>query len=169
MYKSDFGYDIIIEKGYSSLSQKIHDLLIPHIKAPWLDVGCNTGWLLESVPGGVGIDASVKMVNLAREKGLTVQHGWAESLPFNNNSFQTVVVSRVLEQCDDPFLAMQEAMRVGEKVIGINPYPAGSWGFISDDDWARNVLVPDLFEWRWSTTVERVNEDFWFFETIERV
>jgi len=165
MSQEDFRYDVIIEKGHAAENQRIHDFLMPRIEPPWLDVGCNTGWLLEDVAGGMGIDATREMVVLACLKGLLVQHGRAERLPFDDDAFATVVLSSVLEQCDDPDTALQEALRVSRgKVIGVNPYPDSPWGHGTASRWVQNVFEPEEFATRWEATIERVSKTTWYFE-----
>ncbi len=67
-----------------------------------LDVGCGTGEYAGIVKEYVGIDSSVKMILEARKKNpghfLTAS---AESLPFSENSFDTVIcMFTVLNLCD---------------------------------------------------------------------
>jgi len=162
--QEDFGYDVVIEEGRSALNRQIHDFLVPRIEAPWLDVGCNTGWLLEDVEGGVGVDATLRMVELAQAKGLDAQHGRAESLPFADNTFKTVVLSCILEQCDDPSRALRQAMRVGGTVIGVNPYPDSPWGHDSQSPWVKNVFEPEEFARQWNATIKHFGDTHWYFE-----
>lgn len=150
-------YDVVIERGRSEINDRIIDFLKPKIRGKYLDVGCNTGWLLEEVPGGVGVDASKQLVEMAVEKGLDVRYAYAENLPFGNRSFDTVVLSCVLEQCDDWQDALEEAQRVGKRVIGINPIPGSRWGV--EGGWVKSVIPEDTFPY-----TELVDDERYYFE-----
>jgi ubiquinone/menaquinone biosynthesis C-methylase UbiE len=61
--------------------------LVPNGKV--LDVGCGTGRFLESLPPGYersGVDVSLGMLEIAREKGLDVTQAGGENLPFEEAS-----------------------------------------------------------------------------------
>ncbi|MEA1925840.1 MAG: class I SAM-dependent methyltransferase [Patescibacteria group bacterium] len=145
-------YDVVIERGHSDINDRIIDFLKTKIEGHFLDIGANTGWLLEEVPNGIGIDASPEMV---KKSGGKVMLGVAENLPFQDNEFDTVVMSCVLEQCKDWKKALKEAQRVGKKVIGINPYPNSPWGELRG--WVRSVIPP-------FGKHERFDQDRYYFE-----
>jgi SAM-dependent methyltransferase len=140
----DFGYSIKIERGHSPINDGIISFLkerLENLKPHrWLDVGCNTGWLIESLGYGDGVDASEQLVQVAISRGLSVQHAWAESLPFPDKTFDVVVLSCILEQTEDWRKALAEAKRVGRLVIGINPYPGSPWGVIGG--YVKSVIPP---------------------------
>lgn len=148
-------YNVIIERGHTEINDRIIDFLKTKIKGKFLDVGCNTGWLVKELPNGTGIDASVNMVN--RAKDFRIIYGWAEKLPFKDKEFDTVVLSCVLEQCQRPEIALQEALRVGKRVIGINPYPGSPWGKIGG--WVKSIIKPSNFKY-----TEKFDNDRYYFE-----
>jgi|WetSurSiteA1Bulk_404760.scaffolds.fasta_scaffold10059_3 ubiquinone/menaquinone biosynthesis C-methylase UbiE len=154
-------YTLAIEEGHHPINDGIIRFLQDKIYGRWLDVGCNSGWLLSLVPNGTGIDASSKMIELAKVKGLKVIHGTAEKLPFNDKEFDTVVMSCVLEQCSDWRKAYNEAKRVGYRVIGINPLPGSPWGIIGGN--VKSIIPPDLLT---DALIEEFDEDRYYFETI---
>lgn len=147
-------YNCVIERGHSEINDRIIDFLKTKIQGRYLDVGANTGWLLREVPGGIGIDNSPLMVEMS--KGSVVL-GEAENIPFKDKEFDTVVLSCVLEQCDDWEKALKEAQRVGNRVIGINPYPGSRWGKIGG--WVKSIIDPGNFK-----TVEKFDEERYYFE-----
>lgn len=153
-------YSTIIERGHHPINDRIIDFLKPKIQGRWLDIGCNAGWLLSEVPFGTGIDASIKMVELAKLKGLRVFHGSADALPFNDGEFDTVVMSCVLEQCKDWKKAFKESKRVGYVIIGINPYPGSRWGVIGGC--VKSIIPPDEME---DTYIERFDDERYYFES----
>ncbi len=160
-------YNVVIEKNHSV----INDEIIAYLKGKlgdsrYLDIGTNTGYLLEECPNGVGCDYSVEMVEKAKAKGLDVCVANACYLPFGNNQYPICVLSCVLEQIDDPYKALGEALRVAsQKVIGITPYPDKSpWGKIGGTTWVKSVLWPNHLEHLFGAKVEPVNATHYFFE-----
>ena len=147
-------YDCVIERGHNKINDKLIDFLKTKIRGKYLDVGANTGWLLREVPKGMGIDASPVMVE--KSDGL-VKLGYAESLPFESKSFNMVVLSCVLEQCENPDKVLEEARRVGRRVIGINPIPGSPWGKIGG--WVKSIISPEKF-----TYTEEIDKDRYYFE-----
>ena len=84
-----------------------------------LDVGCGTGYFTRSFAGRglsvVGLDPSPAMLAVATDRGggPIYTRGWAESLPFTDNSFDLVAFVTSLEFVADPSAALREARRVG--------------------------------------------------------
>ena len=91
-----------------------------------LDLGCGTGnYTLELKKRGfdvVGIDASEKMVEIARSKGLNCIKGDAYALPFPDRSFDLVMSVTMFEFIHEPERVVEEIKRVlkpgGEVIIG---------------------------------------------------
>jgi ubiquinone/menaquinone biosynthesis C-methylase UbiE len=80
-----------------------------------LDVGCGHGALLEDAVAQyrmVGVDFVAEMLPLARQRGYTVYHGDALSLPFDGDQFDAVVCAEVLQHFPDPALLLAELARV---------------------------------------------------------
>jgi SAM-dependent methyltransferase len=161
----DFGYDVIIEKGHTP----INDLFIRHLAEKvrgtrYLDIGCNTGYLLQEAPGGIGVDASKRLVGLAQTKGLDVYHCWAEKIPFADKWFDIAVLSCILIQCENPEVVIREALRVADKVIGFTEKPGLSkWGVIGGTPWVKSLTPQSLFE-KFNATLEDFDEIRWYFE-----
>lgn len=143
--------------GVSAVGQQKYDFLAQRISGQWLDVGCNTGELLRRVPGGVGVDASLYPLQV----GVGGAQAQAQALPFADNTFDTVVLCSVLEQCTDWKSVLTEALRVirrGGKVIGTVPYPGTRYGVVGYTQWTRVVIAPEEF-----TYVEAINDEHYFF------
>lgn len=93
-----------------------------------LDLGCGDGLMLsllekKSVTGR-GIDLSEKGIEKAKNKGLDVSvfdFGSGERLPFDDESFDGVVILDVLEHLYDPLTVLKEAVRVSKNflIIGV--------------------------------------------------
>ncbi|MFW6334543.1 MAG: class I SAM-dependent methyltransferase [Desulfosalsimonas sp.] len=105
------------------------DMLRPAFARSLLDVGCGTGYsLMPFLNKGIdltGIDPSSYMLEAAgRNLGhrADLYKGYAESLPFDDNSFNYTVIFLSLEFCDDPFKALEEACRVTRDRIFIGMF-----------------------------------------------
>jgi ubiquinone/menaquinone biosynthesis C-methylase UbiE len=101
-----------------------------------LDVGCGTGRLLirksASAQKAVGIDLSAGMVQAAEElagprnKNVQFLQGDAESMPFQDREFDTVMCTCVLFLMPDPSKMAREIYRVlrpGGHLALLNPAP----------------------------------------------
>jgi SAM-dependent methyltransferase len=83
-----------------------------------LDIGCAMGGFLDylhtkGIKSLSGIDPTLKYINYAKQKGTyTIKFGSAESIPFEDNSFNLLVMDQVLEHLVEPRKAFQEAKRV---------------------------------------------------------
>ena len=86
-----------------------------------LDVGAGDG-LITHILKAKGIDNDKDGVRLAQEKGADVILGDAYSLPFEDNSFEAVMMIDSLEHFDNPEKALQEARRVAP-ILYINTPP----------------------------------------------
>lgn len=86
-----------------------------------LDVGCGDGWsarlLAPQCRNYVGIDRSEAVVEAARERTSKIEHasielGDAHALPFEDESFDHVLLFHVLTYAEDPKRVLAEAGRV---------------------------------------------------------
>jgi ubiquinone/menaquinone biosynthesis C-methylase UbiE len=106
--------------------------------AKLLDVGCGTGWLAEHFSDYTGIDGSAEAVAAAQTKGRSIVHGDVDQpLPFEDASFDGVVLKDLLEHVADPVAVVREAHRVLK--------PGGS-AFASS---------PDAQRWVWDDYTHR--------------
>ena len=104
--------------------QLIARLLEPVRGERILDVGCGTGrhllGFLEMGLDVTGIDASPYMLDVARKKlghRADLYKGFAEDLPFEDNSFDVATLITTLEFVDDAQKALEEACRVASNRI----------------------------------------------------
>jgi len=109
-------------KVVSGLERRLMiDLLRPVAGESILDIGCGTGLnlipLLDAGLDVTGIDPSPYMLDITRN---TVKHrvdlhrGFAEDLPFDDNSFTYACLNTTLEFVEDPQKALEEASRVAK-------------------------------------------------------
>jgi len=123
------------ENGYFNLlKQVMNPWRLPYFKAvisengieplhtAVLDIGCGGGLLAEEIAlmgfAVTGIDSSEKSIDVARrhseQNGLTIDYrtGFAEALPFDNESFSLVTCCDVLEHIPRWELVLRELARV---------------------------------------------------------
>ena len=103
-----------------------------------LDVGCGTGANLEMLSqfgNAEGVDVSDDALDFCRRKGLTVQKGLAETLPYGDESFDVTTALDVVEHLDDDIAGLKEMYRVtrrgGYSLIFV---PAFMWLWGVQDD-----------------------------------
>jgi methionine biosynthesis protein MetW len=89
-----------------------------------LDLGCGTGELLfilikEKNARGQGIEIDEEAIYKCVAKGLTVSHGDMDSglADYKNKSFDYVILNQSLQQVKRVDKVLQDALRVGKKVI----------------------------------------------------
>ena len=83
-----------------------------------LDVGCGTGANLEMLSQfgrSEGVDVSDDALEFCRRKGLTVQKGLAETLPYPDDTFDITTALDVVEHLDDDAAGLKEMYRVTRK------------------------------------------------------
>ena len=85
-----------------------------------LDFGCATGnYCLELKKLGfecVGVDINEEYIKLAQKKGVKA-HLIKDRLPFEEKSFDTVIMSELLEHVQNPGNILEQAKRVAKKNI----------------------------------------------------
>jgi len=103
-----------------------------------LDVGCGTGANLEMLSqfgSAEGVDVSDEALEFCRQKGLTVQKGLAETLPYPDETFDISAAHDVIEHLDDDIAGLREMHRVtktgGYSLIFV---PAFMWLWGVQDD-----------------------------------
>lgn len=110
------------------------------VRAPLriLDVGCGTGANLEMLSqfgSAEGVDVSDEALEFCRRKGLAVQKGLAEKLPYADEAFDITTALDVVEHLDDDIAGLKEMHRVtktgGYSLIFV---PAFMWLWGVQDD-----------------------------------
>ena len=105
-------------------NQLLLRLLCPVRGERVLDIGCGTGrhllMFLEMGLDITGLDASPHMLDIARARlghSAELYQGFAEDLPFEDNSFDIATLITTLEFVDNVQEALQEACRVAKNRI----------------------------------------------------
>ena len=128
--------------------------LLEHMVAGWprrgaslLEVGCGTGFFLESLwQMGfeiTGLDLSPGMVKAARSRlgnKAEISVGNGECLPFLHNEFDYTVLWTVLEFCDDPGAMLREAARVSKHGILVGFLNRWSFYYLSHGNQTHKTL-----------------------------
>jgi hydroxymethylpyrimidine/phosphomethylpyrimidine kinase len=100
-----------------------------------VSIGVGSGLFAERLGIEKGVEPSEDMAKLAMSRGLDVKKGTAENVPYEDNKFDTVLLSTVLSYCDDPLQALQEANRIlkkdGHVVVSFLPRE-GSYSMLYD-------------------------------------
>ncbi|MFA6431713.1 MAG: methionine biosynthesis protein MetW [Candidatus Margulisiibacteriota bacterium] len=103
-----------------------HEIILGQIEAgaSVLDLGCGKGDLLqllikEKMVRAQGIEKAEEDIYSCVEKGLAVFHGDIDTglSEYGDNNFDYVVLNQSFQQVTKPDLVLQEALRVGKKVI----------------------------------------------------
>ncbi|MGD9588176.1 MAG: class I SAM-dependent methyltransferase [Pyrinomonadaceae bacterium] len=122
-----------------SFLKQISSSLAPrHSSLRILDVGCGTGANLEMLSqfgSAEGVDVSDEALDFCRKKGLTVQKGLAETLPWPDETFDISTALDVIEHLDDDVAGLMEMYRV-TKTGGYSLFfvPAFMWLWGVQDD-----------------------------------
>ena len=77
-----------------------------------LDVGCGMGQFVKHCHGSKGVDINNDCVEFCKKNGLNVVKMENDLLPFEDTSFDTIVLDNVLEHIMDPLPLLHECRRV---------------------------------------------------------
>ena len=121
------------ERGATIFSLELECLQssVDFSKGEWLEVGVGTGRFAQALKVKTGIDPSDKMSAVARKRGIKVFEGCGEDIPFENGSFDGVLLLCTLSFLNDPHKFFSESRRVVKKdgLVVVGFIPADSlWG-----------------------------------------
>jgi ubiquinone/menaquinone biosynthesis C-methylase UbiE len=106
---------------YKSEIMALRDL-IPR-EGVGLEVGVGTGRFATPLGIKMGVEPAKAMADMARKRGIDVHEGRAEALPFDDDSFDFVLMMTTICFLEDPLQALEEAKRVlkpeGHIIIGM--------------------------------------------------
>jgi SAM-dependent methyltransferase len=119
-------YDAWFEKDGSLIffiEVKAFKSLLPILPKPWLEIGVGSGRFAQALGIETGIDPSVKLVEMARRRGVTAFLGGGEQEMFDEESFGTVFLIVTLCFLDSPLDVLKEVNRIlipsGKIVLGL--------------------------------------------------
>jgi SAM-dependent methyltransferase len=97
--------------------------LLPSLPRPWLEIGVGSGRFAQALGIETGVDPSIKLVEMARKRGINAFLGWGEQGLFDEESFGTVFLIVTLCFLDSPLEVLKEASRIlmpgGKIVLGL--------------------------------------------------
>lgn len=106
-------------------------LLTRDIEKPFLEIGVGTGRFAKELRIDIGIDPSLRSLEIATKRGIRVEKAKGEELPFKDKSFGAVFLLFTLCFVEDPERVLSEANRVlrsgGGLIVGIINKES-SWG-----------------------------------------
>lgn len=137
-----------------------------------LDVGCGTGANLEMLSQfgePQGVDVSDDALEFCKRKGLNVQKGLAETLPYEDETFDLTTALDVVEHLDDDIAGLKEMFRVTKKGgYSLIFVPAFMWLWGVQDDISNHRIrytkrqITDRLE-KAGYTIERATYANWTF------
>ena len=134
----------LIERFYTTLLSEIKNLKPSSI----LDVGCGEGFTLERLQdAGIGkklegVDYLDTAIQIGRKQfpQFTLRQGNIYALPYQDNSFDLLICSEVLEHLEHPDEALKELFRVTKKYV-VFSVPNEPWfmasNFLRGKNWSR--------------------------------
>jgi SAM-dependent methyltransferase len=86
--------------------------LLPSLPKPWLEIGVGSGRFAQALGIETGLDPSIKLLEMARRKGITAFLGMGDQELFDEESFGTVFLIVTLCFLDSPLGVLKEANRI---------------------------------------------------------
>jgi len=97
--------------------------ILPLLPKPWLEVGVGSGRFAQALGIEIGLDPSVKLLDIARNRSLNVLLSKGENTPFADAAFGAVFFIVTLCFVDSPLEVLTEAHRLlkqgGKIVLGL--------------------------------------------------
>ena len=101
----------------------LYPLIYKYCAGEILDVGCGIGAFLEFLGRGTGIDVNEHCVNYCRMRGQNVMLMQEDIIPFEDDTFDTIILDNVLEHISHPKKLLNELKRVirldGNLIVGV--------------------------------------------------
>ena len=94
--------------------------LLKSLPKPWLEIGVGSGRFAQALGIETGVDRSIKLVEMARRRGINTFLGRGDQELFEEGSFGTVFLIVTLCFLDSPLNVLQEANRIlrpGGKIV----------------------------------------------------
>jgi dolichol-phosphate mannosyltransferase len=96
-----------------------------------LDIGCGSSRILQSLPQAVGLDMQIRKLRWLRAPGRSLVQGSLSALPFEDDSFDAVICSEVIEHIARRDVDLTDMVRVlapgGTLVLGTPDYGRWTW------------------------------------------
>jgi len=106
-----------------AIEVKAFQEVLPLLAKPWLEVGVGSGRFAQALGIKTGVDPSVKLLEIARKRGITGLLARGEEECFDEETFGTVFLIVTLCFVDSPMAVLSEVHRVlkpgGRIVLGL--------------------------------------------------
>ena len=105
MADQDQYFDYLMQRSRLGSLYRRHVLyprLVRRLRGRMLDVGCGIGDMLAFRPDSVGVDINQRTVEYCRQRGLTAHRMDVDRLPFDDGTFDSVLLDNVLEHIAEP-------------------------------------------------------------------
>ena len=97
--------------------------VLPLLPKPWLEVGVGSGRFAQSLGIEIGLDPSIKLLDMARVRDINIFRGRGEAAPIGSESFGTAFFIVTLCFVNSPSKVLREANRIlnrsGKIVLGL--------------------------------------------------
>ena len=97
--------------------------VLPLLPKPWLEVGVGSGRFAQSLGIEIGLDPSIKLLDMARKRGINVFLGRGEDSPIGDGSFGAAFFIFTFCFVNSPLKVLREANRFlkrsGKVVLGL--------------------------------------------------
>jgi len=104
---------------------------LPLLPKPWIEVGVGSGRFAQALGIDIGLDPSSKLLEMAKNRGISVFLGRGEEMPFQDGIFGTAFLIVTLCFVDSPTRTLGEAARLlksGGKVVLGMVFRESPWG-----------------------------------------
>jgi len=121
------------EQGRLIFASEVEALrqLLPLLPKPWIEVGVGSGRFAQALGIDTGLDLSSKLLEIAKNRGISVLLAKGEEMPFQDGVFGAVFLLVTLCFLDSPGRTLREAARLlrsdGKVVLGLL-LKRSSWG-----------------------------------------
>lgn len=106
-----------------AIEAQAFDQVLSLLPRPWLEIGVGSGRFAHVLGIEMGLDPAVRLLEMARERGLNVLLGIGEKAPFKDGAFGAVFVVVTVCFVDSPVDVLKEAYRLlsreGKVVLGL--------------------------------------------------
>lgn len=106
-----------------AIEVKAFQKVLPLLPKPWLEVGVGSGRFAHSLGIEIGLDPSIKLLDMARKRGINVFLGRGEHSPIGDGSFGTAFFIVTLCFVHSPLKVLMDAnrflKRTGKVVLGL--------------------------------------------------
>jgi ubiquinone/menaquinone biosynthesis C-methylase UbiE len=97
--------------------------VLPLLPRPWIEIGVGSGRFAQALGMDIGLDPSSKLLEMAKNRGISVLLGRGEEMPFRDGVFGAVFLVVTLCFVDFPAKILSEATRLlkseGKLVLGM--------------------------------------------------